>query len=668
MAGAAGAEEPICRPTGTAANNCGSGTNSQTLGWDAEGKLATVSAGGQTVETNIYDADGTRIIRRDSGGTTLYLPGQEIRREGGVNTGTRYYSFAGTVCASRTGGSASTDLTWLFNDHQGTQQVAVNAGTQAVSIRRQTPYGAPRGANPVWVNNKGFVGGDIDPTGLTNVGARQYDLTLGRFISVDPVLVADSPAQYNGYQYGGNNPIDNADPTGLYFTENGEDTGDRAYVDTTPFGNNDIKIVKKYVPPACGSACQQQREAFRQASNERAERERKQRECQSSFWCRNAGAVGAVAGVAAGVIVGGACTAGSFGVGAVGCAAIGGFVGGYVASLTTNSLDADEESFLQLAGEAVLGGAIGGVLGAGGAVLLPALGAGAFGLASGAGLRTSVGMAGAGARSAARGGGVGGACGFRSFSGDTEVLMADGSKKPIEDVEIGDVVLATDPETGEEGAREVTHLWVHEDQLVDLKVSGGEVTTTEDHPFWNVTDQQWQDSQDLDPGDLLHTANGATLTVTGVDWNTTRQGTAYNLTVADIHTYYVLAGNTPVLVHNTNCSTNAQILGDNLEASRVARPAETAAHHIVASTSPKAAAARAQLNRFGIGINDASNGVFLPRGSASANPGAMSVHSRIHTNDYYAYVNDMMSGARNAGEARDVLNHIRGQLQGGYWP
>lgn len=553
-----GAGNTICRPTGTAANDCGTGTNSQTLGWDAEGKLTTVSAGGQTIETNIYDPNGTRIIRRDSGGTTLYLPGQEIRREGSVNTGTRYYSFAGNVCASRTGGSASTDLTWLFNDHQGTQQVAVNAGTQAVSIRRQTPYGAPRGANPVWVNNKGFVGGDIDPTGLTNVGARQYDQTLGRFISVDPVLVADSPAQYNGYQYGGNNPIDNADPTGLYFTENNEDTGDRAHVTTTSSGKNEIKIIKKYVPPACGSSCQQQREAFRQASNERAERERKQRECQSSFWCRNAGAVGAVAGVAAGVIVGGACTAGSFGVGAVGCAAIGGFVGGYVASLTTNSLDADEESFLQLAGEAVLGGAVGGVLGAGGAVLLPALGAGAFGLAGGAGLRTSVGMAGAGARSAARGGGAGGACGFRSFSGDTEVVMADGSKKPIEDVEVGDVVLATDPETGEEGAREVTHLWVHEDQLVDLKVSGGEVTTTEDHPFWNVTDQQWQDSQDLDPGDLLHTANGATLTVTGVDWNTVQQGTAYNLTVADIHTYYVLAGNTPVLVHNDGGLTPEQ--------------------------------------------------------------------------------------------------------------
>jgi hypothetical protein len=28
----------------------------------------------------------------------------------------------------------------------------------------------------------------------------------------------------------------------------------------------------------------------------------------------------------------------------------------------------------------------------------------------------------------------------------------------------------------------------------------------------------------------------------------------YNLTITDLHTYYVLAGETPVLVHNSNCS------------------------------------------------------------------------------------------------------------------
>jgi hypothetical protein len=81
------------------------------------------------------------------------------RREGGVNTGTRYYTFAGTVCASRTGNSAITSLTWPYPDHQGTQQTAINAGTQAVTIRRQTPYGDGRGAKPVRVNSKSFVGG-----------------------------------------------------------------------------------------------------------------------------------------------------------------------------------------------------------------------------------------------------------------------------------------------------------------------------------------------------------------------------------------------------------------------------------------------------------------------------------------------------------------------------
>jgi hypothetical protein len=35
-----------------------------------------------------------------------------------------------------------------------------------------------------------------------------------------------------------------------------------------------------------------------------------------------------------------------------------------------------------------------------------------------------------------------------SFTPATLVLLADGTSKPIEDIEIGDLVLATDPETG----------------------------------------------------------------------------------------------------------------------------------------------------------------------------------------------------------------------------
>ncbi|WP_433364988.1 RHS repeat-associated core domain-containing protein [Actinoplanes sp. CA-142083] len=205
-----------CRPMpGSTSNDCDSTTNNQTLAWDAEGKLSTVTAGGSTAETNIYDADGTRIVRRDATGTTIYLPNQEIRKQGSVVTGTRYYTLGGTVCGSRTGTSAVADMTWLFTDHQGTQQIAVNAGTLAVTVRRQTPYGGLRGAATAWVNEKGFVGGDNDPTGLVNIGARQYDLVLGRFISVDPVLDLADPQQWNGYAYANNSPVTRSDPTGL---------------------------------------------------------------------------------------------------------------------------------------------------------------------------------------------------------------------------------------------------------------------------------------------------------------------------------------------------------------------------------------------------------------------------------------------------------------------
>jgi hypothetical protein len=76
-----------------------------------------------------------------------------------------------------------------------------------------------------------------------------------------------------------------------------------------------------------------------------------------------------------------------------------------------------------------------------------------------------------------------------SFTGDTEVLMVDGTHKPIEDIKIGEQVRATDPETGESGAGTITTVWHHLDTVLDLAAEGGTVvTTTEDHPFWNVTD------------------------------------------------------------------------------------------------------------------------------------------------------------------------------------
>lgn len=203
----------ICRPAGAATNTCPSGTGSQVLTWDPEGHLETsTDSTGTTIY--IYDADGNRLVRRDPAGKTLYLPGQELRytNSTGTTTCTRYYTYSGSLVASRT----TAGLTWLASDHQGTANVSVSANAaQTATVRRQNPYGNPRGGNPTWANDKGFVGGTIDNTGLTHLGAREYDQSTGRFISVDPIFDQKDPQSWTGYGYSSSSPVTFSDPSGL---------------------------------------------------------------------------------------------------------------------------------------------------------------------------------------------------------------------------------------------------------------------------------------------------------------------------------------------------------------------------------------------------------------------------------------------------------------------
>ncbi|MEU7384191.1 MULTISPECIES: RHS repeat-associated core domain-containing protein [unclassified Streptomyces] len=151
-----------------------------------------------------------------------------------------------------------------------------------------------------------------------------------------------------------------------------------------------------------------------------------------------------------------------------------------------------------------------------------------------------------------------------SFTGDTTVLMADGTRKPIKDVEIGDTVIATDPETGETGPREVTALIKGDGdkQLVDITLDTDgptgtktdTVTATDGHPFWVPQLHQWVKAGNLASGQWVQTSAGTWVQITAIR-HRTQATSVYNLTVDDLHTYYVLAGTTPVLVHN--CGGNA---------------------------------------------------------------------------------------------------------------
>ncbi|WP_433434857.1 RHS repeat-associated core domain-containing protein [Nonomuraea sp. CA-141351] len=186
----------------------------QTLTWDDEGLLTSITAGGKTT-SYVYDANGEQLIRRDPGSVTLFVGRGELRLNTatGSTTGTRYYEGLGT--------RTSDGFTWTLTDHHGTSQVAVNATSLAVTTRRFDPFGNPRGAAPAWpAGNRGFVGGAVNPdTGLTRLGAREYDPAMGRFISVDPIIDPLDPQQMNAYAYSNNSPATMSDPDGEMYVE-----------------------------------------------------------------------------------------------------------------------------------------------------------------------------------------------------------------------------------------------------------------------------------------------------------------------------------------------------------------------------------------------------------------------------------------------------------------
>ncbi|GIJ28698.1 hypothetical protein Vqi01_38600 [Micromonospora qiuiae] len=206
--------------------------------------------------------------------------------------------------------------------------------------------------------------------------------------------------------------------------------------------------------------------------------------------------------------------------------------------------------------------------------------------AGGAGLDCAMGVAGMvpgvrQAKTAARGAGAvkkavkGADPPCNSFLPGTPVLMADGSHKAIEEIELDDVVWAADPETGKEGARPVTALITGDGTktLVNVGIDSdgdgitdGSVTATDEHPFWVESRRKWLGAAHLKPGDELLTPDGARVNVIAV----VAYGavaTVHNLTVDDIHTYHVLVGGTDVLVHNTGgaCPNKLALAEDALD-------------------------------------------------------------------------------------------------------
>lgn len=105
-------------------------------------------------------------------------------------------------------------------------------------------------------------------------------------------------------------------------------------------------------------------------------------------------------------------------------------------------------------------------------------------------------------------------------------------------------------------------------------------------------------------------------------------------------------------------TSSSRALARALEDAGETRAADTAAHHIVAGSAPDALAARVVLQNYGIGINDAANGVFLPTEQ----------HVRLHTNSYYDAVNNALVNAKSKDEVIHILGTIKSRLKSGTGP
>jgi Protein of unknown function (DUF1557). len=103
-------------------------------------------------------------------------------------------------------------------------------------------------------------------------------------------------------------------------------------------------------------------------------------------------------------------------------------------------------------------------------------------------------------------------------------------------------------EHGDDLVRPGPGRWDLQPSLAQAGTTTAHLTTTFHHPFYDKTQSAFVDAKDLKQGDILQTPTG-TAEVAGIRLYHA-DTTTYDLTIGDLHTYYVLAGATPVLVHN----------------------------------------------------------------------------------------------------------------------
>jgi RHS repeat-associated protein len=197
----------------------------QTLAWDSEGGLLSVTKPGAPTVDYALDARGRRVAKRVNGVVVrewLY-DGQlrvvgEVLQAGGV-THTRAYGYVPErhlpVLMVDTAGAVTTTYR-IYGDHLGSLRSVVDVATgAAVQTMEHGPWGEVLAESVTAGFERvpfGFAGGLYDDaTGLVRFGAREYDPGTGRWLSKDEARFGGG---WNFYEYAGGDPVNFVDKSG----------------------------------------------------------------------------------------------------------------------------------------------------------------------------------------------------------------------------------------------------------------------------------------------------------------------------------------------------------------------------------------------------------------------------------------------------------------------
>jgi RHS repeat-associated protein len=184
--------------------------------WDGESRLNQVALPSAIVDTYTYNGDGQRMQKQDSSGTTMPVWDEQniLLDTNASNIIQAVYTlepilYGNLVSQSRSG----VDSFYLYDALGSTRQLASNAGLVTDnylydSFGNSLLNGSTE--NPFrYIGRVGYQY-EADPNYIY-ARARYYDSTSGRFLSRDPLLLANGA---NMYAYTNNRPTALTDPSG----------------------------------------------------------------------------------------------------------------------------------------------------------------------------------------------------------------------------------------------------------------------------------------------------------------------------------------------------------------------------------------------------------------------------------------------------------------------